>query len=72
MPKRTATIGLAIALLAGPALAAEKSDVIGLWSVDTDALRSQMESMLEQQFAALPESQRAPAMAMAKAQLTPM
>jgi hypothetical protein len=72
MPKSALVAGLAAVLCALPALGADESDVIGLWSVDTDALRSQMESMLERRFAELPDDQRAPALAMAKAQLEPM
>ena len=72
MPARAITIGLAAALLACPVLAADESDVVGLWIVDTDALRGQMERMMERQLAQLPESQRAPALAMARAQLAPM
>lgn len=72
MPKRFVVAGLAVVLWAGSVLAADESDVIGLWSVDTGALREQMESMLERQFAQLPEDQRGPAMAMAMAQLDPM
>ena len=75
MPKRTT---LAAFLLLGllsvgmPTHAADESDVIGVWTVDTGALRSQMESMMEAQFAQLPEAQRGPAMAMVQGQLDQM
>lgn len=72
MPRQFAMIGLAAALFGSAALAAEESDVVGLWSVDTEALRGQMESMLARSFADLPESQRVPAMAMARARLDPV
>ena len=55
-----------------PAHAADESDVVGTWAVDTAALRSQMESMMEAQLAQLPESQRGPAMAMVQGQLDQM
>lgn len=72
MPARCMIVALAAALLGGPALAADESDVLGLWTVDTEALRGQMERMLERRLDQLPESQRAPALAMARAQLAPM
>lgn len=55
-----------------PAHAADESDVVGTWAVDTAALRSQMETMMVAQLAQLPESQRGPAMAMVQGQLDQM
>lgn len=72
MPYRN-LLAVAIALLlAPPAGAADASDVVGLWSVDTAALQGQMERMMEAQVTQLPEEQRAQAMAMARAHIEPM
>lgn len=63
---------LALGLSASAALAADPSDVVGRWEVDAEAMRAQMEGMIEMQLQGLPEAQRGQAMAMARSQLDSM
>jgi hypothetical protein len=69
-PVPAALFGLS--LFASAALAADPSDVVGRWEVDAEAMRAQMESMIEMQLQGLPEAQRGQAMAMARSQLDSM
>ena len=56
----------------GAAFAADQSDVVGTWSVDTAALRERMAQMVEQQLANMPAAQQARARMMMAAQLDQM
>lgn len=53
-------------------LAADASDVVGTWSVDTAALRERMAQMVEGELGNLPEDQQHRARAMMAAQLDQM
>lgn len=72
MPKSRFLAILMTTAFAWPALALDDDDVLGRWAVDTEALRTQMERMLEGRFDELPEDQRDAAVAMAKGQIDAM
>ena len=54
------TASLCLALSVGLPLAADEAELLGVWAVDTAALRSQMERLIEGRLGALPETQRRP------------
>ena len=71
MLKRT-IVALCLALSVAAGLRADEADLLGVWAVDTAALRSQMERLIERRLGQLPENQRRPAMARARAQIGSM